>query len=123
MSAIGGSSLGVITAYAFVDQKTGERKDVSDLFEGGTGPAGPKGDKGDKGDTGPAGPTGPTGPAGPTGPKGDTGAVGAKGATGAAGVGITNITAQSSGNTVTLTFTMSDSTTKTASFELPAATA
>lgn len=96
MAAIGGASLGVLTGYQIMDQATGESKTISELFAGG-GTAGPKGDKGDKGDTGATGPAG------------------------AAGVGITNITAARSGNTVTLTFTMSDATTKTASFDLPAA--
>lgn len=94
MAAIGGASLGVLTGYQIMDQATGESKTISELFAGGGGTPGPKGDKGDKGDTG---------------------------ATGPAGVGITNITAARSGDTVTLTFTMSDSTTKTASFDLPPA--
>lgn len=109
MAAIGGVSLGTLTGYQILNQETGEIKSLTELFEGGGGTAGPKGDKGDKGDTGAAGPAGPAGPAG------------AKGDTGAAGVGITNITAARSGDTVTLTFTMSDSTTKTASFDLPPA--
>ncbi|AFH20894.1 hypothetical protein CL97_gp010 [Cronobacter phage CR9] len=103
MAAIGGASLGVLTGYQIMDQATGESKTISELFAGGGGTPGPKGDKGDKGDTGATGPAG------------------AKGDTGAAGVGITNITAARSGDTVTLTFTMSDSTTKTASFDLPPA--
>lgn len=103
MAAIGGASLGVLTGYQIMDQATGESKTISELFAGGGGTPGPKGDKGDTGDTGPAGPAG------------------AAGADGEDGVGITNITAATSGNTVTLTFTMSDSTTKTASFDLPAA--
>ncbi|AKY04017.1 hypothetical protein ADU18_0117 [Cronobacter phage PBES 02] len=49
------------------------------------------------------------------------GPAGAAGADGEDGVGITDIAAARSGDTVTLTFTMSDSTTKTASFDLPAA--
>lgn len=109
MAAIGGASLGVLTGYQIMDQATGEVKTLTELFEGGGGTPGPKGDKGDKGDTG------ATGPAGPAGAKGD------KGDTGAAGVGITNITAAQADGTVTLTFTMSDSTTKTASFDLPPA--
>lgn len=58
---------------------------------GGSSTPGPKGDKGDKGE------------------KGD------------AGNGIKNITASAAGQTVTLTFTMDDDTTKTASFDLPSA--
>ena len=108
MAAIGGASLGVLTGYQIMDQATGESKTISELFAGGGGTPGPKGDKGDKGDTGDTGPAGPAGPAG------------AAGADGEDGVGITNITAATSGNTVTLTFTMSDSTTKTASFDLSA---
>lgn len=100
MAAIGGASLGVLTGYQIMDQATGESKTISELFAGGGGTQGPKGDKGDTGDTGPAGPAG---------------------ADGADGVGIDSISAARSGNTVTLTFTMSDSTTKTASFDLPAA--
>lgn len=103
MAAIGGASLGVLTGYQIMDQATGESKTITELFAGGGGTPGPKGDKGDTGDTGPAGPAGPTG------------------AAGADGVGITDIAAARSGDTVTLTFTMSDSTTKTASFDLPAA--
>ncbi|UTC25200.1 hypothetical protein P7_010 [Pectobacterium phage vB_PcaM_P7_Pc] len=103
MAAIGGASLGVLTGYQIMDQATGESKTISELFAGGGGTPGPKGDKGDTGDTGPAGPVGPAG------------------AAGADGVGITDIAAARSGDTVTLTFTMSDSTTKTASFDLPAA--
>lgn len=100
MAAIGGVSLGTLTGYQIMDQATGETKTLTDLFAGGGGTPGPKGDKGDKGDTGDTGPAG---------------------ATGAAGVGITAISAARSGDTVTLTFTMSDSTTKTASFDLPPA--
>lgn len=103
MAAIGGASLGVLTGYQIMDQATGESKTITELFAGGGGTPGPKGDKGDTGDTGPAGPAGPAG------------------AAGADGVGITDIAAARSGDTVTLTFTMSDSTTKTASFDLPAA--
>lgn len=103
MAAIGGFNLGTLTGYQIMNQETGEVKSLTELFEGGGGTPGPKGDKGDKGDTGATGPAG------------------AKGDTGAAGVGITNITAARSGDTVTLTFTMSDSTTKTASFDLPPA--
>ncbi|AIA64540.1 hypothetical protein HL10_gp010 [Cronobacter phage CR8] len=103
MAAIGGASLGVLTGYQIMDQATGESKTISELFAGGGGTPGPKGDKGDTGDTGPAGPAG------------------AAGADGEDGVGITDIAAARSGDTVTLTFTMSDSTTKTASFDLPAA--
>lgn len=109
MAAIGGASLGVLTGYQIMDQATGESKTISELFEGGGGTQGPKGDKGDKGDTGDTGPAGPAG------------AAGAKGDTGEDGVGITTIAAARSGDTVTLTFTMSDSTTKTASFDLPPA--
>lgn len=97
MAAIGGASLGVLTGYTIIDQSTGETKTISELFEGGTGTPGPKGDKGDTGATGPAGPAGED------------------------GVGITNISASRTGDTVTLTFTMSDSSTKTASFDLPPA--
>lgn len=100
MAAIGGVSLGTLTGYQILNQETGEIKSLTELFEGGGGTAGPKGDKGDKGDTGAAGPAGPAG---------------------AAGVGITSIAAARSGDTVTLTFTMTDSTTKTASFDLPPA--
>lgn len=103
MAAIGGFNLGTLTGYQIMNQETGEVKSLTELFEGGGGTPGPKGDKGDKGDTGATGPAG------------------AKGDTGAAGVGITNITAARSDDTVTLTFTMSDSTTKTASFDLPPA--
>ncbi|MGL5281429.1 MAG: hypothetical protein ACRC8W_06635 [Plesiomonas shigelloides] len=106
MAAIGGASLGVLTGYQIMDQATGESKTISELFAGGGGTPGPKGDKGDKGDTGDTGPAGPAG---------------AAGADGEDGVGITDIAAARSGDTVTLTFTMSDSTTKTASFDLPAA--
>lgn len=106
MAAIGGFNLGTLTGYQIMNQETGEVKSLTELFEGGGGTPGPKGDKGDKGDTGATGPAGPAG---------------AAGADGEDGVGITNITAAASGNTVTLTFTMSDSTTKTASFDLPAA--
>lgn len=111
MAAIGGVSLGTLTGYQIMDQATGEIKTLTELFEGGGGTPGPKGDKGDKGDTGD---TGPAGAKGDKGDKGDTGAAGA------AGVGITNITAAQADGTVTLTFTMSDSTTKTATFDLPA---
>lgn len=100
MAAIGGVSLGTLTGYQILNQETGEIKSLTELFEGGGGAAGPKGDKGDKGDTGATGPAGPAG---------------------AAGVGINSISAARSGDTVTLTFTMSDATTKTASFDLPAA--
>ncbi|MEI9553861.1 hypothetical protein [Enterobacter hormaechei] len=117
MAAIGGASLGVLTGYQIMDQATGESKTISELFAGGGGTPGPKGDKGDKGDTGD---TGATGPAGPAGPAGAAGAKGDKGDAGEDGVGITNITAAQADGTVTLTFTMSDSTTKTASFDLPA---
>nr|DAM41411.1 MAG TPA: nucleoid-associated protein [Caudoviricetes sp.] len=103
MAAIGGFNLGTLTGYQIMDQATGESKTISELFAGGGGTPGPKGDKGDTGDTGPAGPAGPAG------------------AAGADGVGIADIAAARSGDTVTLTFTMSDSTTKTASFDLPAA--
>lgn len=106
MAAIGGVSLGTLTGYQIMDQATGETKTLTDLFAGGGGTPGPKGDKGDKGDTGDTGPAGPAG---------------ATGAAGADGVGITAIAAARSGDTVTLTFTMSDSTTKTASFDLPPA--
>lgn len=106
MAAIGGASLGVLTGYQIMDQATGESKTISELFAGGGGTPGPKGDKGDKGDTGDTGPAGPAG---------------AAGADGEDGVGITDIAAARSGDTVTLTFTMSDSTTKTVSFDLPAA--
>lgn len=114
MAAIGGFNLGTLTGYQIMDQATGETKTLSELFAGGGGTPGPKGDKGDKGDTG------DTGPAGPAGAKGDKGDKGDTGAAGAAGVGITNITAAQADGTVTLTFTMSDSTTKTATFDLPA---
>lgn len=50
---------------------------------------------------------------GATGPKGD------KGDKGDPGLGIKTITAAAVGQTVTLTFTMDDNTTKTASFDLP----
>lgn len=104
MAAIGGASLGVLTGYQIMDQSTGEVKTLTELFEGGGGTAGPKGDKGDTGDTGPQGPAG---------------AAGAKGDPGEDGVGITNITAAQADGTVTLTFTMSDASTKTATFDLP----
>lgn len=95
MAGIGGTSLGLITGYAIMDQETGEVKSISEVFAGGgAGTPGPKGDKGDKGDTG------------------DTGAAGA------AGRGITTITASKEGTIVTLTFNMSDSTTETATFDL-----
>lgn len=100
MSAIGGFNLGTLTGYQILNQETGEVKTLTEIFEGGAGTPGPKGDKGDTGETGPAGPAG---------------------ADGEDGVGITNITAARADNTVTLTFTMSDSTTKTASFDLPIA--
>lgn len=107
MAAIGGFNLGTLTGYQIMDQSTGETKTLTELFEGGGGTPGPKGDKGDTGATGPAG------------AKGDKGDKGDTGAAGAAGVGITNIAAAQVDGTVTLTFTMSDSTTKTASFDLP----
>lgn len=50
-----------------------------------------------------------------------TGVTGETGPQGPAGVGITSIAAARSGDTVTLTFTMTDASTKTASFDLPAA--
>lgn len=115
MAAIGGFNLGTLTGYQIMNQETGEVKSLTELFAGGGGTPGPKGDKGDKGDTGDTGPAGPAGEAGAKGDKGD------KGDAGAEGVGITNIAAARSGDTVTLTFTMSDSTTKTASFDLPPA--
>ena len=96
MAAIGGFNSGLITGHSIVDQKTGEVKTLSEIFEGGAGTPGPKGDKGDKG------------------AKGDTGAAGA------AGVGISTITAAQADGTVTLTFKMSDGSTKTASYPLPA---
>lgn len=99
MAAIGGTNLGMVTGYALMDQVSGEIKTFTELFAGG---AGQKGDKGDKGE------------------KGDTGAAGAAGAKGAAGNGVTAIAAARSGNTVTLTFTLSDNTTQTASFDIPA---
>lgn len=102
MAAIGGASMGLITGYGLVDQETGEIKTFKDLFEGGTGTPGPKGDKGD------------------TGAKGDKGDTGTAGAKGADGVGINTITAARTGNTVTLTFTMTDGSTKTASYDEPA---
>jgi len=113
MAAIGGASMGLITGYGLVDQETGEIKTFKELFEGGTGTPGPKGDKGDKGDTG------ATGPKGDTGAKGDKGDTGTAGAKGADGVGINTITAARTGNTVTLTFTMTDGSTKTASYDEP----
>lgn len=88
MAGIGGTSLGLITGYAIMDQETGEVKSLSELFAGGSGTPGPKGDKGE---------------AGPQ------------------GLGIKSIAAARTDNTVTLTFTMDDNTTKTASFDLPAA--
>lgn len=104
MAGIGGTSLGLITGYAIMDQETGEVKSISEVFAGGgAGTPGPKGDKGD---------------AGPTGPKGDKGDPGTPGAAGAAGRGITTITASKAGTVVTLTFNMSDSTTETATFDL-----
>lgn len=112
MAAIGGFNLGTLTGYQIMNQETGEVKSLTELFAGGGGTPGPKGDKGDTGDTGPAGPAGAAGAKGDKGDKGDAGAE---------GVGITNITASRAGDTVTLTFTMSDSTTKTASFDLPPA--
>lgn len=115
MAAIGGFNLGTLTGYQIMNQETGEVKSLTELFEGGGGTPGPKGDKGDKGDTGATGPAGAKGDTGATGPAGPAGADGED------GVGITNITAARSGDTVTLTFTMSDSTTKTASFDLPPA--
>lgn len=51
---------------------------------------------------------------------GQKGEKGDKGDTGAAGNGVTAIAAARSGNTVTLTFTLSDNTTQTASFDIPA---
>lgn len=105
MAAIGGFNSGLLTGYSILDQKTGEVKSISEIFEGGAGTPGPKGDKGDKGDTGTAG------------AKGDTGA---EGPAGTDGVGITNITAAQADGVVTLTFNMSDGTTKTATYTLPA---
>lgn len=116
MAAVAGTSMGLITGYAILDQNSGEIKTISEIFEGGAGTPGPKGDKGD------TGPQGPQGLKGDKGDKGDTGAAGAKGATGAAGaagVGISSIAAARTGDTVTLTFTMTDDSTKTASFDLP----
>lgn len=104
MSAIGGSSLGLITGYAIMDQETGEVKSISELIAGGG-----------------AGPAGPQGPVGPQGPKGDPGAAGAKGDTGAAGAagrGITSISASVNGTEVTLTFQMSDSTTEEVKYNI-----
>ena len=107
MAAIGGASLGRVTAFEIMDQSTGEVKSVSDLFAGGgagtPGPAGPKGDKGDPG---------------PAGPKGDKGDKGDAGSAGAAGRGITSISASAAGTTVTLTFHMSDSTTEEVSYNI-----
>ncbi|WP_052752519.1 hypothetical protein [Tatumella morbirosei] len=54
---------------------------------------------------------------GDKGDKGDTGATGAKGDT---GLGIKSIAAAQASGTVTLTFTMTDGTTQTASYALPA---
>ena len=65
-----------------------------------TGPAGPTGAKGKKGDKG------------DTGERGLTGTTGATGAQGSEGIGITNITLNSD---YTLTFTLSDGSTKTTS--------
>lgn len=121
MAAIGGFNLGTLTAYQILNQETGEVKSLTDIFEGGTGTPGPKGDKGDTGETGPAGPAGPAGPKGDKGDPGSTGPAGTAGSDGEDGVGITEITASRSGDTVTLTFTMSDTTTQTASFDLPPA--
>lgn len=92
---ITGDSFGIVQGYALMDIGSGEIVRFEDLAGGGSvGPAGPKGDKGDKGDTG------------------------ATGAAGAAGLGIKSIAANNAGGTVTLTFTMTDNTTKTASFTL-----
>lgn len=99
MAAIGGFNSGILTGYSILDQKTGEVKPISEIFEGGAGTPGPKGDKGDKG------------------AKGDTGAAGPAGTD---GVGITNITAAQADGVVTLTFNMSDGSTKTATYTLPA---
>lgn len=97
--ALTGDSFGVVQGFALLDIGTGKMINFSDIG-GGSSTPGPKGDKGDKGDTGPAG---------------------AKGEKGDAGNGIKNITASAAGQTVTLTFTMDDDTTKTASFDLPSA--
>ena len=94
MAAIGGNSLGLITGYAILDQESGDIKTIKDLFSTAGGTPGPKGDKGDKGDTGTAG------------------------TAGAAGRGVVSVAASKTGTVVTLTFTMSDSTTETATFDL-----
>lgn len=89
---ITGDSFGIVQGYALMDIGSGKIVRFEDLTGGGgVGPAGPKGDKGD---------TGPAGPAG------------------AAGLGIKSIAANNNSGTVTLTFTMTDNTTKTASFTL-----
>lgn len=106
--ALTGDSFGVVQGFALLDIGTGKMINFSDIG-GGSSTPGPKGDKGDKGDAGPAGPAGPAGAKGDKGDKGD------------AGNGIKNITAAAAGQTVTLTFTMDDNTTKTASFDLPSA--
>lgn len=137
MSAINGVSLGVLSAYAILNPETGKLVMIEDLLE----------QSGEAGSVTVENITDATavgknllkaadadavkeivdvqdGATGPQGPKGDTGSAGAKGdtgATGPAGLGINTIAASRTDNTVTLTFTMSDNTTKTASFDLPAA--
>lgn len=102
---------GYISAHTLHDMVTNKTVKVGDLVSGGggTGPAGPKGDKGDKGDTGAAGAPGAKGD------KGDAGTAGA------AGLGIKSIAAAQAAGVVTLTFTMSDNTTQTATYTLPTA--
>lgn len=114
MSAIGGVSLGLITGYAILDSETGEVHTIKDLASGGgsVGPAGPKGDKGDTGPAGPKGDKGDPGTAGSAGAKGD------KGDPGVAGNGVKSVAANKVGTVVTLTFTLTDNTTTTASFDL-----
>ncbi|QYC52518.1 hypothetical protein [Salmonella phage SSBI34] len=107
MSAIGGTSLGLITGYAIMDQSTGETKTISELLNGGGGAPGPQGPEGPKGDTGEAGPQGPVGP------KGD------KGDQGEQGVGIANANTKIDGRNVTIMFTMTDNTVKEVVFTIP----
>lgn len=122
MSAIGGSSLGLITGYAIMDQETGEVKSISELIAGGgagpAGPQGPVGPQGPKGDPGAAGAKGDKGDKGDTGAAGAAGAKGDTGAAGAAGRGITSISASVNGTEVTLTFQMSDSTTEEVKYNI-----
>lgn len=147
MALISGVSRGVVTAWAIVDMKTGKQYDIEELVSGDGSDTGPvtvdnitdATDTGkqvlkaesktalkdligvEDGAEGPQGPKGDTGADGAKGAKGDKGATGDTGEAGPAGLGISSIAASRSDDTVTLTFTMTDTTTQTASFDLPTA--